>query len=161
MMKLQVWMVWVGCGAIVFAAASAQRTVRNSVGMSLVDVPAGEFRMGSDVAAIPENVRAGRGVMSERPAHGDFDKAPAHGVRITHAFAMTMTEVTVAQFREFDPVYKGSAEFPGYAAGVSWKQAMDYCAWLSKRRQAVSAADGGGVGVCGARGRGKDLRQQR
>lgn len=114
-------------------SSAAQQLETNSVGMKLAHLHAGEFRMGADAATIPDKVRAGLGVMSTRPGHGDFDEVPAHTVRLTHGFAMSVTEVTVAQYQQFDPGYKPNPAAPGYAAGISWKQAMDYCAWLSKK----------------------------
>ncbi len=111
----------------------SQEQLKSQDKIKMVTVPAGEFRMGADAEAIPATVRAGYGVMSERPEHGDFDEVPAHRVRIAHAFAMSVTEVTVDQFRQFDPTYVGNSAHPEYAAGISWQQAMDYCAWLSRR----------------------------
>jgi formylglycine-generating enzyme required for sulfatase activity len=125
--------MWVVVAMVFVGASAAQRAMQNKSGIRMVEVRAGTFRMGADAEALPASVRDGLGVMSERPAHGDFDEVPAHEVRITHAFAMSETEVTAEQFREFDPAYKGNPRFPGYAAGVSWQQAMYYCAWLSRR----------------------------
>ncbi len=122
---------------------------------AVMQVKAGSFVMGADVAALPDAVTDGMGVMSRRPAHGDFDEVPAHKVIISHNFAIGVTEVTEAEFREFDPTYRATvsaeartagaepkgkaggnpvvAVFDGYAAGVSWKEAVDYCAWLTKK----------------------------
>jgi len=124
-------LAWSWVAAVALAVSSAQQP--NGLGIKLAAVPAGEFRMGADAQAIPAVVRAGFGVMSERPAHGDFDEVPAHHVRLTHGFSIGVTEVTVAQYQQFDPTYMGNPALPGYAAGVSWQQAMDFCAWLSKR----------------------------
>src|SRR5580658_5880340 len=41
--------------------------------------------------------------------------------------------VTVEEYRRFDPTYKPVAAYSSYAAGVSWHQAVAYCAWLSKK----------------------------
>ncbi len=71
--------------------------------------------------------------MSTRPEHGDFDEVPAHTVHISHAFKISITEVTPAEYRLFDPSYKTNDATPAYAAGISWQQAMAYCAWLTKR----------------------------
>ena len=71
--------------------------------------------------------------MSTRPEHGDFDELPAHPVRISHAFRISVTEVSPAEYRLFDPTYVPGPATPAYAAGVSWQQATAYCAWLSKK----------------------------
>ena len=99
----------------------------------VVDVPAGSFVMGADGVALPDSVTKGFGVMSPRPEYGDFDEVPAHPVRISKAFKMSVTEVSPAEFRLFDPTYVASDATPQYVAGVSWKQAMAYCAWLTKK----------------------------
>ena len=122
-----------GAPDVGFHASHAQPAEKNNIGIELVIVPAGSFRMGADAQEIPDAVRAGFGVMSTRPAYGDFDETPAHEVRISHAFAMAATEVTVQEFKQFDPGYRANPAYPDYAAGVSWQQAMDFCAWLSKR----------------------------
>jgi len=146
------WMKWLsGCAGIVLMAAVA---VAQDV-PPVVQVKAGSFVMGADEAALPDAVTDGFGVMSRRPVHGDFDEVPRHDVTISHDFKIGVTEVTEAEFREFDPSYRAGvssesrkqgaepkgksggdravAVFNGYAAGVSWDQAMAYCAWLSKK----------------------------
>jgi len=60
----------------------------NTLGMTLVTVPAGEFIMGS--AGYGEN----------------FDESPAHRVFITKPFRMAATEVTNAQYEQFDPTHR-------------------------------------------------------
>lgn len=77
----------------------AQAVERNSLDMAFVKIPAGEFLMGSDespaalAAAFPQ-------LPPERFAKLG-DEAPVHRVRITHAFWLGQTEVTVGQFRRF------------------------------------------------------------
>jgi formylglycine-generating enzyme required for sulfatase activity len=125
-----------------------------------VEIRAGRFRMGADAQALPERVTQGFGVMSARPEHGDYDELPAHEVRISKGFRMSVSEVTPAEFRLFDPAYVAEDAAPGYAAGVSWQQAMEYCAWLSKKtgkpwRLPTEAeweyvARAGGTGIFGA-----------
>jgi formylglycine-generating enzyme required for sulfatase activity len=98
-----------------------------------VAIPAGHFLMGADAAALPASLTQGFGVMSVRPDHGDFDELPAHAVRITHAFRLAVTQVSPAEFQQFDPTYQPSSVSPAYAAGVSYNQAVAYCGWLTRR----------------------------
>jgi formylglycine-generating enzyme required for sulfatase activity len=73
--------------------------LRNSLGMQMVLLPAGEFLMGSD--ASPQALaRLYPGYESER-LRGLGDEAPVHRVRITRAFYMGRHEVTVGQFERF------------------------------------------------------------
>ncbi len=99
----------------------------------LAHIPAGSFTMGADDVTLSPAVVSGFGVNSNRPLHGDFDELPAHRVTITHSFAIATHLVTVKEFQQFDPSYKGVAAYPGYAAGISYNQAVAYCAWLSNK----------------------------
>ena len=96
-------------------------------------IPAGSFTMGADDATLSPAVVNGFGVMSTRPAHGDFDEVPAHRVTISHAFSIATHLVTVKEFQQFDPSYQPVAAYPDYAAGISYHQAVAFCAWLSKK----------------------------
>ena len=98
-----------------------------------VRVPAGSFIMGADASVLPAAVTQGFGVMSVRPDYGDFDEIPAHPVRISKAFSIGLTEVSPEEFRQFDRNYVAPSTTPAYAAGVSWQQAMAYCAWLTSK----------------------------
>jgi formylglycine-generating enzyme required for sulfatase activity len=100
---------------------------------AIVSIPAGTFVMGADSAPLPDSITNGFGVMSARPEHGDFDELPAHTVHITHAFNISITEVSPAEYKLFDPTYVPGEATPAYAAGVSWDQAVAYCAWLTKK----------------------------
>lgn len=85
-----------GCAA---PPAGAPPTVSNSLGMRLVAIPAGEFLMGSEED--PQVLaRAFPQAQMERLASLG-DEAPVHRVRITRAFWMGQTQVTVGQFRRF------------------------------------------------------------
>jgi sulfatase modifying factor 1 len=85
----------------------------NSIGMTLVPIPAGEFVMGD-----PEPAEA---LAKAFPAYeaarvADLkDETPAHRVRITKAFEMGKFEVTVGRFRRFvaDSGYRTDAERDG------------------------------------------------
>ncbi|WP_236574157.1 formylglycine-generating enzyme family protein [Hydrogenophaga sp. PBL-H3] len=71
----------------------------DSLGISFVQVPAGEFSMGSDesVQALAEAYPA----LERSRFEGLTDEAPVHRVRITKAFEMSRHEITVGQFRRF------------------------------------------------------------
>ncbi len=99
----------------------------------MTQIPAGAFTMGADADALSPTVVNGFGVMSTRSTHGDFDEIPAHRVTITHAFSIATHLVTVKDFQQFDPTYQPAAAYPDYAAGISYSQAVAFCAWLSKK----------------------------
>lgn len=101
--------------------------------IAMTPIPAGAFTMGAEDTALPAAVVDGLGVMSTRPAHGDYDESPAHKVTIAHGFLIATHLVTIRQFQEFDPSYKGVAAYPDYAAGISYDQAVKFCAWLTRK----------------------------
>jgi len=108
----------VALAALSGVAWSATRT--NSVGMTMVTVPAGEFRMGSEA--------------------GDWDERPVHVVRITRPFEIAATEVTNAQYERFDPAHRKLRGKLGFSKAdeeavvfVSWHEAAAFCAWLAKK----------------------------
>ncbi len=95
---------------------------KNSLGMTLVKIPAGDFEMGS----------------TDRKA--DHDEQPVHRVRIGHSFRMAATEVTNAQYELFDPSHRGLRGKRGFSAGdneaaifVTWRDALSFCIWLSEK----------------------------
>jgi formylglycine-generating enzyme required for sulfatase activity len=98
-----------------------------------VTIPAGSFTMGNDGIALPDSITQGFGVMSRRPDYGDFDELPVHIVRITRPFKIGVTEISPAEYRLFDPTYTPNPATPAYASGISYQQAVAYCAWLSKK----------------------------
>jgi formylglycine-generating enzyme required for sulfatase activity len=101
--------------------------------ISLAQIPAGSFIMGADNTTLPIAAVNGFGVMSPRPAHGDFDEFPAHRVTISHPFSIATHLITVEEFQQFDPSYKTVTAYPNYAAGISYAQASAYCAWLTRK----------------------------
>ncbi len=103
----------------------------NSVGMKLVRVEPGEFVMGCGKAP-PKS--------QEEFKARDYDEAPEHKVKITRAFFMGATEVTNAQYEQFDPEHKklrgafGASRTDNEPVTmVTWRNAADFCAWLSKK----------------------------
>ncbi len=119
--------------ALVFCMISVPLSAQQTGGIKLAKIPAGSFTMGADAQPLSDAVVSGFGVNSDRPVHGDFDEYPAHKVTITHSFAIATHLITVQEFQRFDPSYKGVAAYADYAAGISYEQAVDFCAWLTKK----------------------------
>ena len=67
----------------------------------------------------------------QKPAN--WDEQPRHRVTIGAPFLMSETEVTAEQFHRFMPGAPLSPAYAPYAAGVSWRDATAFCAWLSLR----------------------------
>jgi sulfatase modifying factor 1 len=106
--------------------------------MTFVKLPAGEFLMGSDEA--PEALaRAYPRLPAERFAQLG-DEQPVHRVRITRAFWMGQTEVTVGQFKRF---IEASGYVPGSIAdgtgGYGWR--ADYDPATTQRGDAFEGRD--------------------
>lgn len=102
----------------------------NNVKMALRQIPAGNFIMGSN---------------KETP-----QEKPAHAISIKKPYWMGETEVTLAQYKAFDPSYKNGfydmhykdQVKPGYdmdtdpqlpVIRVSWQKALEFCQWLSQK----------------------------
>jgi formylglycine-generating enzyme required for sulfatase activity len=97
------------------AAARPPAGTLNSIGMKLVTIEAGTFRMGDP---------------RDRAA---WNEAPRHEVTLARSFAIAETEVTVEQFRRFRPDFAGTPAYRPYAAGVSWEDATAFAAWLGAK----------------------------
>ena len=92
-------------------------------GMAFVDVPAGEFQMGSDA--------------------GESNERPVHPVRVS-AFRMGRYPVTNAEYAKFLAAHPGAPK-PRYwddsqfndprqpVVGIDWDQASEFCRWLGGR----------------------------
>ncbi|MBI5396331.1 MAG: formylglycine-generating enzyme family protein [Verrucomicrobia bacterium] len=91
----------------------------NDLGMKFIQIPAGEFTMGSADPDSPDNER------------------PAHKVRLTQPFWMAQTPVTDTQYEQFDPDHRkrrpawSRDDHPVVCA--SWSEATAFCLWLSQR----------------------------
>ena len=120
------------------AELHAAEPVTNSIGLKLVRIEPGTFMMGQDGPPMDDYLRQKRfGEMHKDFDRIDFDEKPAHRVTITQPFLMGVTEVTVAQFRQFDPQFKkddpkSKAADDDAAGGVTWERAVAYCDWRSK-----------------------------
>jgi len=98
----------------------------NSIGMEFVRIEPGTFTMGSN--------------------SGDPDEKPIHQVTIGKPFYMAVTEVTNAQYEQFDAAHSAYRATQIYNNGetlrmstgdneaviyVSWEDANNFCQWLS------------------------------
>jgi formylglycine-generating enzyme required for sulfatase activity len=124
---------------LVSASLPAAEPITNSIGMKLMRIEAGSFTMGQDGPPLEDYLRSKRfGEIWKAHDRIDFDEKPAHAVTITHAFFMGVTEVTLGQFREFDPDFKkvsGKSRLNDDDAvrGVTWDKAVAFCEWLTKK----------------------------
>jgi formylglycine-generating enzyme required for sulfatase activity len=137
----------------------------NSIGMKLVTVPAGEFRMGGE-----ESLDDALKFYSYTAPKWLAREYPQHRIRITRSFDMGQHEVTLGQFQAFVEAtnYKLEVEragkpawgfdqtgklveatsfrpaAPGWEIGkdhpvvfVSWNDAVAFTDWLSRKEQRV------------------------
>ncbi len=87
-------------------------TSKNSIGMKLVRIPAGEYMMGSPKQELDWLRLTFRQTWREGHKQWFQDETPLHPVRITKPFYMGAYDVTVKEFRDFvdDTKYKTDAE---------------------------------------------------
>ena len=102
----------------------------------MVPIPAGQFQMGQ-----AQRETSFRAPWSEAKDEGaDFDESPVRTITISHAFAMSATEITNRQYEQFDPGHRArrprggvSAEDNAAVVRVNWDEANAFCRWLSAR----------------------------
>ena len=129
-------------------ALRAAEPLTNSIGIRLVPIEAGSFVMGQDGPPLEDYMGQKRlGEMYKDSDRIDFDEKPSHKVTITRPFLMGVTEVTVAQYRQFDIGFKTSAATSkpaddDAASGISWHKAVEFCDWLSKRAEGGAESHG-------------------
>jgi formylglycine-generating enzyme required for sulfatase activity len=117
----------------------AAEHITNSLGMKLMPIQPGTFTMGQEGPPMEDYLRQKRfGEMHKDIDRIDFDEKPAHQVTITQPFHIGVTEVTVAQFRQFDPEFKkndpkSKPADDDAASGGTWDKAVAFCEWLSKK----------------------------
>ncbi len=105
------------------------RTITNSIGMKLVRIEPGSFVMGQDGPAADYDVKKHAAKFDD----ADWDEKPAHRVTISAPFSIGATEVTLAQYRQFDSKHGGKGVDDEAATGVNWDDAVKFCAWLSAK----------------------------
>ncbi len=130
-----------------FLAQTAQgnpneKKFRNAIGMELVLVPAGEFKMGSSAADVRVALQA-----ASSSKENDFKaEQPQHPVRITKPFYMGVYEVTQGEFQkilgrntsDFSPTGLRSSKVSGLNTtrfpvdSVTWFDAIEFCNKLSE-----------------------------
>ncbi|MDB5308868.1 MAG: pkn1 8 [Gemmataceae bacterium] len=104
------------------STTSTVRLVKNTIGMTFARIPAGTFVMGS--ADTEHGHRAHEG--------------PPHEVKLTHAFYLSITPVTQAQYErvmgknpaKFTKARGGSPDHP--VESVTWKEAEAFCLHLAQ-----------------------------
>lgn len=98
-------------------ASAPPAELTNSLGMKLILIPAGEFKMGND--------------------NGSSDEKPAHRVRIRRPFYLGVTEVTQGQYEQVmgtnPSTFTGDSQRP--VEQVSWIRAMEFCKRLSQKEE--------------------------
>ena len=126
-----------------FTGADSDR-LANSIGMELVRIGAGSFMMGQERSAAWEKAtdmdRESNQDWIEGATHTDWDEVPVHRVNISRSFYMAATEVTNAQYEQFDPEHKKWRGRDGQSKAddeavifVSWRDAVAFCRWLSEK----------------------------
>ena len=112
------------------SGAGAQQPARmtNSIGMELVRVPAGAFTMG-ETNLVPLAMHKDMPWLTR----GDWDEHPARRVTISKPFYIGAAEVTIEQYRQFDPKFTGTGSNSPYVSGISWYDAQRFVQWLSKK----------------------------
>ncbi len=101
------------------ACAGSPAKFTNSIGIVFVQVSPGTFCMGNSDPSVDRDKC--------------FDELPAHEVTLTQPFWISVTEVTLEQFRLFRPEFEGNTNLVPAAAGMSWHDAVAFCDWLSQR----------------------------
>ncbi len=128
-MNLKLWRI-IFLSTLLFVAGCSTKTENftNSIGMKFVLIPDGSFKMGEQ-----NEINAKKLGGPEYLTNGDYDEKPLHKVIINEPFYMSITEVTVDQFKKFRPSYVGVKQYYPYTTGISWEDAVSFCKWLSEK----------------------------
>ncbi len=112
--------------------------LKNSIGMDMVRIPAGDYMMGSLRQEMDWVRLTFKSIWRDGHKQWFQDELPLHPVRITKAFYMSATEVTVGQFREFvrSSGYKTEAEKGD--GGMVWS--YEESRWTPRKGMAWNSA---------------------
>lgn len=105
---------------------ASQPALVNSIGATMVRVPAGKFLMGDPNP--PEQLTSRDFLLPD-----DEDERPAHEVSVTEPFYISETAITLTQFQKFRPAYSNLGQTSPYASHVSWNDAVAFAEWLSRK----------------------------
>ncbi len=119
----------------------------NSLGMKMVQIPAGQFLRGTELKESWQEyhervLRSDSGLLpsgklqSGDLSNGGVDESPVHRVILSKPFLMAATEVTNEQYEQFDPGHARTdwnREADAAVGCVSWHEATAFCEWLSER----------------------------
>src|SRR6185437_2498608 len=115
-------------GAVFFRCSNTKKIYTNSLGIKSVLISPGSFNMGESNTMNAKSL----GSYSYLDT-GDYDEHPVHKVTITHSFYIAQDQITVEEYRAFDPTFEGVKKYYPYATGISWNDAVAFCEWLSKK----------------------------
>ena len=112
------------------------KTHTNSLGMEFVSIEPGTFTMGSENAALSDELTDGKAHLRD----GDWDEKPGHRVTLTTPFYIGIFQVTNAQYEQFQPAHsklRGKLDFSQddeeAVVFVDWHEATRFCEWLSEK----------------------------
>lgn len=120
-------LAWGGAVAPMKAQEPDERFT-NSIGMDLVRIEPGTFTMG-ETNPIPAAMLDEMTYLTR----GDWDERPAHRVTISQPYWIGVAEVTLDQYRQFDPGFEGTGDHAPYVSGVSWYEAQAFVEWVSEK----------------------------
>jgi sulfatase modifying factor 1 len=121
-----------GRGQLHAVDAVNEKEVTNSIGMKLVRIAPGKFRMGQDGPLSQYNIKKDPAKFDD----ADWDEAPAHEAILTRPFHLGTTEVTLGQYRQFKPGF-GKGGDDEAVTGITWADAKEFCTWLSEKEGAT------------------------
>jgi len=98
----------------------------NSIGVKMIRIRVGKFRMGD--LEPPTRYQPDQFL-----ARLHYDERPAHEVTLSHDFYMSETEITARQYQDFQMSYENEGQFPPFASGMSWNDAVRFTQWLSRK----------------------------